>query len=477
MSKSLGNVLDPNEVVERFGADALRFYCFREVSFGQDGNVSAAGFEARYETELANDWGNLASRTLAMIERYRDGVVPDARARSRARRRATTRSTGIDGVVRELLDRAELTQALEAIWSRVRRLNRYVEENAALGPGQGRRRRPSASTRSSTTSPRGSGCWRCCCIPTCRRPAAGCSRRSPRATASSTPSAPAAAASDRADPAAVPEAAIAATPDSSPWSTPTAISGSASRPTPSWSPTAASVGVRRMLTVGHRRGRERAGDRDRRAPRAGPRERRSPPERRRAASTMPPPTRLEELARHPRVAAVGETGLDYYRDRAPRDGSAARLRRPDRDRPPSREAARDPRPRLGQTTDGEALDRAFELLAAEATGVDRDPALLLGAARARAPRPPSTAGTARSRATSPIRTLGRAARGRGRGAGGAAAGRDRLAVPRPAAACAASPTSRPTSSPPPSAVAEARGIAYHELEAIVEANAARVFGW
>ncbi len=77
MSKSLGNVLDPFEVVERFGADALRFYCFREVSFGQDGAVSAEGFEQRYETELANDWGNLASRTLAMVERYRDGVVPE----------------------------------------------------------------------------------------------------------------------------------------------------------------------------------------------------------------------------------------------------------------------------------------------------------------------------------------------------------------------------------------------------------------
>ncbi len=91
MSKSLGNVLDPVEVIERFGADALRFYCFREVSFGQDGAVSTEGFEQRYETELANDWGNLASRTLAMIERYRDGVVPEAGARpgaGRGRRRA-----------------------------------------------------------------------------------------------------------------------------------------------------------------------------------------------------------------------------------------------------------------------------------------------------------------------------------------------------------------------------------------------------
>jgi methionyl-tRNA synthetase len=127
MSKSLGNVLDPNAVIERFGPDALRFYLFREVSFGQDGSVSTAGFEARYETELANDWGNLASRTLAMIDRYRDGVVPDAQPDPVLLEGDETFS-GIDGVVRELLDGAELTQALETIWSRVRRLNRYVEE-------------------------------------------------------------------------------------------------------------------------------------------------------------------------------------------------------------------------------------------------------------------------------------------------------------------------------------------------------------
>ena len=124
MSKSLGNVLDPFEVIDRFGADALRYYLFREVSFGQDGSISTAGFEARYETELANEFGNLASRTLAMLDRYRDGVIPDAAADpelAEVLERA-------DREVRALLDEARVSGALEEIWNVVRRLNRYVEE-------------------------------------------------------------------------------------------------------------------------------------------------------------------------------------------------------------------------------------------------------------------------------------------------------------------------------------------------------------
>jgi methionyl-tRNA synthetase len=126
MSKSLGNVLDPFEVIERFGADALRFYLLRDVPFGADGSVSTAAFELRYETELANELGNLASRTIAMLLRYREGRVP---------------AGDIDPLLREdfaglaervslQVDRAELTAALEEIWQRVRRLNRYVEEQA-----------------------------------------------------------------------------------------------------------------------------------------------------------------------------------------------------------------------------------------------------------------------------------------------------------------------------------------------------------
>ena len=126
MSKSLGNVLDPFAVIERFGSDALRFYLLREVQFGQDGSVSTAAFEQRYESELANDLGNLASRAIAMVHRYRGGIVPAVDLDARLGEDFHGLTLG----VAQLLDRAELTQALELIWERVRRLNRYVEERA-----------------------------------------------------------------------------------------------------------------------------------------------------------------------------------------------------------------------------------------------------------------------------------------------------------------------------------------------------------
>ena len=126
MSKSLGNVLDPFEVMDTYGTDALRYYCLREVSFGQDGAVSTGGFEARYEGELANEYGNLASRTIAMVTRYRDGSVPDVAV-------DPALAPELDPLAEEVaarIARAELTAALERLWQAVRRLNRYVEERA-----------------------------------------------------------------------------------------------------------------------------------------------------------------------------------------------------------------------------------------------------------------------------------------------------------------------------------------------------------
>jgi methionyl-tRNA synthetase len=126
MSKSLGNVLDPFAVIDRFGADALRFYLLRDVQFGQDGSVSTASFEQRYESELANEYGNLASRTIAMVVRYRDATLGEGSPDEAL----LGDFDGLPERVAGMLDRVELTSALEEIWQRVRRLNRYVEEQA-----------------------------------------------------------------------------------------------------------------------------------------------------------------------------------------------------------------------------------------------------------------------------------------------------------------------------------------------------------
>jgi methionyl-tRNA synthetase len=124
MSKSLGNGIDPFEVMDQFGTDALRFYLTREVTFGNDGNVGMNGLRAKYDAELANDYGNLASRSVAMVRRYRDGNVPPAAVDPEIAREFD----GLADEISALFDRAETTQALELIWQRVRRLNRYVEE-------------------------------------------------------------------------------------------------------------------------------------------------------------------------------------------------------------------------------------------------------------------------------------------------------------------------------------------------------------
>ncbi len=127
MSKTRGNVLDPFAVIEERGVDALRFYLFREVTFGQDGVISLEGFEQRYNNELANELGNLVSRSLTMIAKYRGGAVPAAPAGAT---KLAQEGEAMVAAARDHLSAVEITAGLEAVWEFVRRLNRYVEEEA-----------------------------------------------------------------------------------------------------------------------------------------------------------------------------------------------------------------------------------------------------------------------------------------------------------------------------------------------------------
>lgn len=124
ISKSLGNIVEPLELIDVYGADAVRFWMARAVSFGQDGSASVAGVHDRYDTELANDLGNLLSRTTAMVARYRDGTLV---------RGAAEPALDLDQLGREVADRFgrfDVTGALETVWQGVRRLNQYVGAEA-----------------------------------------------------------------------------------------------------------------------------------------------------------------------------------------------------------------------------------------------------------------------------------------------------------------------------------------------------------
>jgi methionyl-tRNA synthetase len=127
ISKTLGNVIDPLDLIDVYGADPVRFWCARAVSFGQDGSASIEGLHERYERELGNDLGNLLSRTTAMIARYLGGDLP-ARASEASEIRALVQGLGDD--VAASLDTYDITGGLDRIWKVVRRLNAFVGEQA-----------------------------------------------------------------------------------------------------------------------------------------------------------------------------------------------------------------------------------------------------------------------------------------------------------------------------------------------------------
>jgi len=130
MSKSLGNVVDPMALAERFGVDALRYFLLREVSFGQDGSYSAEAIVNRANAELANSFGNLAQRTLSMIFKNLDGVIPAPGAAPADQALLTEVSQAIDKDVPEAFERFAFSVGIEAWMKAVFACNAYIDEAA-----------------------------------------------------------------------------------------------------------------------------------------------------------------------------------------------------------------------------------------------------------------------------------------------------------------------------------------------------------
>jgi methionyl-tRNA synthetase len=132
ISKSLGNIIRPHQLIERYGADATRYLMLSELPFGVDGDISLSSFTTRYNSDLANDLGNLLNRVVSMLNRYFAGVVPSAdgaavtEADRLLRAAASQALAGLDAG----LTGVAFSEGLSALWQFIGRANKYVEESA-----------------------------------------------------------------------------------------------------------------------------------------------------------------------------------------------------------------------------------------------------------------------------------------------------------------------------------------------------------
>lgn len=134
MSKSVGNVIDPMALSDQYGVDPVRYFLLREVPFGVDGDFSMDLFTARFNADLANDLGNLLSRTLTMIEKYFDGKVPDVKRENTVpddlSRDIQKTINDLPQIVDEKMDKLAFSEALEEIWKLISGANYYIEKEA-----------------------------------------------------------------------------------------------------------------------------------------------------------------------------------------------------------------------------------------------------------------------------------------------------------------------------------------------------------